>query len=95
MPLFVASDWYLSQIKKWQVLTTLASDGNAVKIIGQARNYGVAFGDSARPNIFVPPKLCCVQKKFFRTHNKTKYLSPLKVYLAPQTLKPRYGPVRG
>jgi len=45
---------------------------------------------SSYPQIFLfPPKFCCAQKTCFKHMIK---IFPLKLYLAPQTLKPGYGP---
>ena len=50
------------------------------------------LGGSYPPNFFMPPKFCCAQKNVFETYDENKNLSPIQMYLSPQTLKPDYGP---
>jgi len=46
------------------------------------------FGAVLPKSFLYLPKFCCAQKNLFQTYDKNKNLSLLKMYFAPQTLKP-------
>jgi len=64
----------------------LSGDGSA-----QTRRHG-DHSVAVTPKSFCAPKFCSAQKNLFQTYDKNKNPSPIKIYFAPQTSKPSYGP---